>query len=78
MWTITVPITNNIMPHTLYGVYESLMTDAGFGVHRFQRIFSAGMIMVTHIEFTVSHTTPSALTWFMLRWPKLEFTVSEL
>jgi hypothetical protein len=75
---MTVPIRHSIMPHTLYGVYESLMTDAGFTLHPFDRIFSPGMVLVTHIEFTILHDKPSALTWFMLRWPRLEFTVSEL
>ena len=75
---MTVPIRHGIMPHTLYGVYESFLGDAGFTVRPFERTFSAGMIMVTHIEFTILHDKPSALTWFMLRWPKLEFTVTEL
>jgi hypothetical protein len=77
-WSVSVPVQYNLMPHTIFAVYDSLMSDAGFTVRSFDRVFSAGMVLVTHIEFTVSHSSPSALTWFILRHPRMEFTVSEL
>ena len=77
-WSITVPVQHRLMPDTIYAVYNSLMTDAGFTLRPFDRTFSAGMVLVTHIEFTVSHSSPRAMTLFMLRWPRMEFTVSEL
>lgn len=77
-WSITVPVQYSLMPDTIYAVYNSLMTDAGFTLRPFDRTFSAGMVLVTHIEFTVSHSSPSALTYFILRYPKMEFAVSEL
>ena len=77
-WNITVGIPFNVMPHSLWGAYQSIFTDAGFSVMPFSRRFSAGMVSVTHIDFTISHHKPSALTHFMLRWPRMEFTVTEL
>ena len=77
-WTVSVPVQHQLMPHTIYGVYNSLMTDAGFSLRPFERTFSAGMVLVTHIEFMVSHSSPRAMTLFMLRWPRMEFAVTEL
>ena len=68
----------NVMPHAVWGMYQSLFSDAGFSVSTFTRQFSASMVYVTRVDFTVSHHKPSALTHFMLRWPRLEFTVTEL
>lgn len=80
-WRISVPVTNRVMPHALFAVYNSLMSDTGFTLTtftRFTRQSSAGMSLVTHIEFNVLHHKPSALTSFILRYPRLEFTVTEL
>ena len=77
-WRISVPVPVRVMPDAVWGAYQSLFSDAGFGVMAFSRRFSAGMVSVTHIEFNILHHKPSALTHFILRYPKLEFTVSEL
>jgi len=77
-WRITVPAPDRVMPHAVWGAYQSIFSDAGFGVTSFNRIFSAGMVLVTHIEFTILHVKHSALTHFILRYPRLEFTVTEL
>lgn len=77
-WRISVPVPSNVMPDAVWGMYQSLFSNAGFSVTSFTRQFSAGMVYVTRVDFTVSHTKPSALTHFILRWPKLEFTVTEL
>lgn len=73
-----MPVPDRVMPDAVWGAYQSIFSDAGFGVTSFNRQFSAGMIFVTHIEFNILHHKPSALTSFILRYPRMEFTVTEL
>ena len=68
-------IPSNVIPEAVWSAYKSIFTDAGFSVMPF--IVNAGRVGYT-IDFTISHAKPSALTHFMLRWPRMEFTVSEL